>query len=139
MFDWQAELATNVPAPVTLTTARSPSLTLTTVTQHNSTPATIPKPSFAQALRGPTLTYTDPLPAPTIRGEMLSIQITKDAYLRGLEACRTNLQGRLMLNKGDKPYSSKDLFIKLQTTWKVSAPWSLRSIGRGFYEFTFAT
>lgn len=44
-----------------------------------------------------------------------------------------------MLNKGDKPYSSKDLFAKLQIIWKVSGPWSLLSLVRGLYEFIFAS
>jgi len=39
---------------------------------------------------------------------------TDEAYVRGLGACKVNLQGILVLNKGDKPYSSKDIITKLQ-------------------------
>ena len=46
---------------------------------------------------------------PSIRGDMLSVKITDDVYARGLDFCKTNLRGRLVLNKGDKPFSSKDL------------------------------
>jgi hypothetical protein len=113
MFDWQAELGATVPVPVSVSAEPVP---LAIALVKKSAPAVTPKPSFAQALRGPTVTYSDPLPASIFRGETLSIHITKDAYLRGLEACRTNLRGRLMLNKGDKAYSSRELFSKLQTT-----------------------
>lgn len=139
MFDWQAELSSTVPVPVASTATPDPNLALAMVAHNTPTPTAIPRPSFAQALRGSKVTYADPLPTHVILGETLSIHITKDAYFRGLAACRTNLRGRLMLNKGDKPYSSKDIFAKFQSIWKVSGPWSLLSLGRGFDEFTFAS
>ena len=37
----------------------------------------------------------------------------------------------MVLNKGDKPYASKDIEDK--------CTWTLLSLGRGFYEFFFAT
>ncbi|AES98689.2 hypothetical protein MTR_5g071600 [Medicago truncatula] len=80
-----------------------------------------PKPSFDQVLRGNTI-LSDPLPVPSIRGEILSVKITDDVYFCELDACKTNLRGRLLLNKGDKPYSSKDLADKLQKLWKVKEP-----------------
>jgi len=95
-----------------------------------------PKPSFAQALCGNTV-LSDPLPMPYIRGDMLSVKITDDVYFRGLDACKIDLRGWLVLNKGDKPYSSKDLSAKLQKLWKVKGPWHLTSLGQGFYEFYF--
>ncbi|KEH40760.1 DUF4283 domain protein [Medicago truncatula] len=139
MFDWQAELGT--PAPVLVSSTVRPifTLALDMVALTTPTQATAPKPSFAQALRGSTIIYSEPLPLPVIRGDMLSVKISKEAYVCGLEACRTNLRGRLMLNKGDTSYSSKAVFEKLQTIWKRPGPWSLRSLGRGFYEFTFAS
>jgi hypothetical protein len=74
---------------------------------------------------------------PYIRGETFSVKITNDVYSRGLDYCKTNLRGRLMLNKGDKPYFSKDLTAKLQKFWRVKGSWNLMSLGRGFYEFFF--
>jgi len=134
MFEWQAELgppplqhgtiAASVP-PVTL--AVGPTALLTSAS---------PKPSFAQALCGKSA-LSDPLPMPYMRGDMLSVKITDDVYVRGLDACKTNLRGRLVLNKGDKPPTSKDLAVKLQKLWKVTGPWHLTSLGRGFYEFLF--
>lgn len=92
----------------------------------------VPKLSFAQALRGKSA-LLDPLPVPSIRGDMLSVKITDDVYVRGLDFCKTNLRGRLVLNKGDQPLSSKDLAVKLHKGWKVQGPWHLTSLGRVFF------
>jgi len=54
-------------------------------------------------------------------------------------ACKSNLRHRLILNKGDKPYSTKDIVAKLHKVWKVSGHWRLLSLSRGFYEFSFAS
>jgi len=43
------------------------------------------------------------------------------------------------LNKGDRPYSSSEIHQRLQKQWNTSAPWSLLSLGRGYYEFYFAS
>ena len=53
--------------------------------------------------------------------------------------CKRNLRGRLVLNKADKPYASKEIEEKLRKQWKTAAPWTLLSLGRGFYEFFFDT
>ena len=59
---------------------------------------------------------------PSICGDMLFVKIIDDVYVRGLDFCKTNLRGRLVMNKGDKPLSSKDLAAKLQKLWKVKGP-----------------
>lgn len=38
--------------------------------------------------------------------------------MQGLKAYKVNLRSRLVLNKGDKPYSSKDIVAMLQKLWK---------------------
>jgi len=135
MFDWQVELAPPLFIPgITETPVHPPVMHTAVPTAQLSTYA--PKPSFVQALRGNT-SLSDPLMVPSIRGDMLSVKITDDVYVRGLEFCKTNLRGWLVLNKGDKPLSSKDLAAKLQKLWKVKGPWHLSSLCRGFYEFFF--
>jgi hypothetical protein len=96
-----------------------------------------PKPSFAQAIRGPQVQFSDPLLLPLIRGDTLSIKIMHEAYAHGLEACKVNLRRRL--NKGDKPYSSIDIVAKLPKLWKTNGQWRMLSLGRGYYEFSFAS
>ena len=100
MFDWQAELSRPAPpvsfAPPAVTVARAVSIPS----------ATAPPVTFAQALTGSTKSATnDNLPQPLIRGEQVSIKITQDVYEKGTAVCKHNLRGRLLLNKGDKPYT----------------------------------
>jgi len=89
-----------------------------------------PSRSFAQALVAshnnvPKTT----MPQPTIRGDTLSIWITQPIYEKGVNVCKRNLRGRLVLNKGDKPYASKEIEDKLKKQWKTAAPWTLLSLG----------
>jgi len=104
-------------------------------------PAPQPPPrSFAQALvasHGKATNYN--LPQPTIHGETLSIRITQPIYEQGVHVWKRNLRGRLVLNKGEKPYAWKEIEDKLQKQWKTAAPWTFLSLGRGFYEFFFVT
>ena len=122
-FDWQAELLLPTTAP----------------SKAAQSPMALPR-SFAQALVASHDKATnDNLPQPTIRGETLSIRITQPIYEQGVNVCKRNLRGRLVLNKGDKPYASNEIKDKLRKQWKTAAPWTLLSLGRGFYEFFFAT
>jgi hypothetical protein len=85
MFDWQSEFE----IPVTSTTYAPPlfhssvmivsSMPFTNATHAIVAPAATSKLLFAQALRGPQVQFSDPLPAPSIRGETLSIKIN-DSY-----------------------------------------------------------
>jgi len=59
-------------------------------------------------------------------------------YEKGVEVCKRNLRGRLVLNKGDKPYMAKEIEVKLQKQWKTTGLWTLLSLGRGFNELSFA-
>jgi len=128
MFGWQAEMS--VPA-APLKVARVATL---------PPPVASPVISFAQALTASTKAASnDNLPQPLIRGERVSMKITQDIYEKGMTVCKTNLRGRLLLNKGDKPYATKEIQSKLQKLWKTTRAWSMVSLGRGYYEFFFAT
>lgn len=59
--------------------------------------------------------------------------------MKGIEACKHNLCGRLVMNKGDKPYTFKDIREKLLKRRKTSGPWKMISLGKGFYEFSFSS
>ena len=133
MFDWQVELSRPAPpvsfAPPVFIAARAV-----------STPSIAAPPvSFAQAFTGSTKsTSNDNLPHPLVRGEQVSIKITQDVYEKGTTVCKHNLRGQLLLNKGDKPYTKKDIQTQLLKVWKTTATWSMTSLGRGYYEFFFA-
>jgi len=59
-----------------------------------------------------------PLPKPSLKGNSLSIKISEEVYQSGLANCNNYLHGRLVLSRGDKPISSKDLRNKLLSLWK---------------------
>lgn len=142
MFNWWVELPpppTPVVIPSRIGTADPLPLVLNNVSPTPiAAPTQLAKPSFAQALRGPP-TSSDPLPLPSIRGDILSMSISATTYTRGVDYCKINLRGRLVLSKGDKPYVTKDITAKLQKLWKVKGPWHMLSLGQGFYEFFFAS
>jgi len=55
-----------------------------------------------------------PSPQPTIIGDQLGICISQKMYEKGIEYCKCNLRGRMILNKGDKSCSSTEIQQKLQ-------------------------
>jgi len=132
-FDWKAEILAPAAAPFVLV---QPTLVATST----SVPKAI---SFARALKSSlnpphTVSTNDDLPQPSIRGETVSIRISQSIE-QGIDVCKRNLRGRLVLNKGDKPYTAKEIEAKLQKHWKTAAPWTLMSLVRGFYEFFFTS
>ncbi|KEH19239.1 DUF4283 domain protein [Medicago truncatula] len=74
---------------------------------------------------------------PCIKGDSLSIRICQDEYVKGLEDCQYALRGRLILSKGDKPYTARDLASKLGKIWKIIHQWKMVNLGQGFYDFLF--
>ena len=123
-FDWQAELA--------ITGTASPRLA-------PPPPKPVSRLSFAQAVSASaSISTNDDLPQPLIRGESVSIHISQHVYEKGMEICKRNLRGRLVLIKGDKTYTAKDIHSKLQKQWKTTGAWSMTPLGRGYYELFFA-
>jgi len=78
-----------------------------------------------------------PLPLPCIKGDALSIKIGQDEYHRGVDECNNALRARLTLNKGDKPYSARDLSTKLGGLWKTTTVWKMVPLGKGYFDFHF--
>jgi hypothetical protein len=95
--------------------------------------------SFAQALCGSVTTIDEQLPVPVIKGDSLSIKISQEDYEKGVDDCKRLLHGRMVTSKGDKPYRTKELFLKLSKLWKLSGHRKLVSLGRGFFEFQFSS
>ncbi|XP_019435933.1 PREDICTED: uncharacterized protein LOC109342397 [Lupinus angustifolius] len=79
------------------------------------------------------------LPQPCIKGDVTAIKILQEEYQAGLQRCKTHLHGRLILSKGDSPLTFTELKAKLQSLWNVIGTWSMISLGRGFYDFSFAS
>ncbi|MCI27674.1 DUF4283 domain protein, partial [Trifolium medium] len=57
----------------------------------------------------------------------------------GLADRKKNLHGRLVMNKGDRSLTARELSAKLSTLWKTANQWKMISLGRGFYEFQFVS
>jgi len=64
-------------------------------------------------------------------------RLSKDEYEKGVEDCKRHLHGRMIMSKGEKPYTAKELYLKLSKLWKLSGHWKLVSLGRSFFEFEF--
>ncbi|KAH6818323.1 hypothetical protein C2S51_001926 [Perilla frutescens var. frutescens] len=67
---------------------------------------------------------------PVKRGDFSSISIPEDIYQSQLRKFQFSLIGRLILLKGDKPWSAFDLKSRLQKIWKFTRDWNLISLGK---------
>jgi hypothetical protein len=101
-------------------------------------PSVVSKRSFAQALLNKVDVSLNQLPKPCLKGNSLSIKISEEVYQSGLVNCSNYLHGRLVLSRGDKPLSSKDLREKLLQLWLPIDQWKMIPLGRGFFEFRFS-
>lgn len=97
------------------------------------------KKTFAQALNDAFDIHLSQLPRPCLNGDKISIKISEDAYQAGLARCKYSLHGRLLLQKGESPIRVNDLKAKLAKLWHPINQWSMVSLGKGFYEFSFAS
>lgn len=77
------------------------------------TPKSVSTRSFAQALLNKVNVPLYDLPKFCLKGNSLSIKILEDVYQSCLANCNNDLHGRLVMSKGGKPLSSKDLYVKL--------------------------
>jgi hypothetical protein len=99
------------------------------------TPKSVTNRSFAQALLNKVDAPLSELPKPCLKGNTLSIKISEDLYQSRLANCNNYLHGRLVLSKGDKPLSFKELHAKLLHLWKSLDRWKMIPMGRVFLNF----
>ncbi|XP_057811626.1 uncharacterized protein LOC131025857 [Salvia miltiorrhiza] len=74
---------------------------------------------------------------PIRHGEHGKLVVPRELQEYQLNKFKYALIGRLILNKGDKPRQSRDLKAELQSLWKISSPWQLMSMGKGFFTIKF--
>jgi len=77
------------------------------------------------------------LPSPCIKNGEVTVRISEEDYLAGLEDCKTHLHGRIVRVKGDKPLTHLELSKKLDFVWNSLGPWKAIPLAKGFYEFAF--
>lgn len=87
--------------------------------------------SFAQSLTNVCDVKVSKLPKPCLKGEKISIEIPEEAYKQGLDRCKNNLHGRLMMAKGDKPLWLNELREKLVHAWAPVEKMADYSFGQG--------
>lgn len=95
--------------------------------------------TFARALSNSFDIPLSQLPRPCIKGDSISIKISEDEYMKGLEGCKNNLHGRIILTKGTAPIKFVDLQEKLGKLWKPIGHWRMVPLGKGYYEFSFSS
>ena len=97
--------------------------------------------SFAQALSGSVSgdSSLTRLPPKVVMGDSVRVKISQAAHESGLAACRSNLNGRLTLHKGDSPLTTQALKVKLSNLWPHLNNWNLIPLGKGFFEFNCST
>ncbi|XP_057811743.1 uncharacterized protein LOC131025979 [Salvia miltiorrhiza] len=74
---------------------------------------------------------------PVRHGDQGTLVIPRDIQDSQLKKFKNALIGRLLLNKGDKPRQSRELKAELQSLWKISSPWHLMPMGKGYYTLRF--
>lgn len=104
-------------------------------------PSAPPKQSFASLLtKQPSLNFhLTSLPTPFVDNGLVSIQISEDAYLRGLDRCRSNLVGRLTGPSNCVAPKAHELAHRLRSLWPSLSHWSIAPLGKGFFMFQFQT
>ncbi|KAK2417435.1 hypothetical protein QL285_039734 [Trifolium repens] len=97
--------------------------------------------NFAQALKihNKKETLYECMPQPCFKGESISIKITEKEYAKGVENCKFNLHGRLILKKGEIAPSCRELYSILSNLWKSISAWRMISLGKGYFEFEFSS
>ncbi|GAU16831.1 hypothetical protein TSUD_367780 [Trifolium subterraneum] len=110
----------------------------------NPPPPSKPSPptqqkTFAQALTNVCDIPLSQFPKACVKGDRIAIAIPEDDYLDGIDACKHNLHGRVILPKGSSPMTIDSLKSKLSAMWKSIGRWGLTSLGKGFYELFFSS
>jgi len=69
----------------------------------------------------------------------MAIAILEKEYKVGLESCKNNLHGKLLLSKGETPPIISYLQVKLNNLWKPLGSWHIVPIGKGYFDFPFVS
>lgn len=128
----------NHPSPSSASSPTS-SLSSTQKKEAASSSSSLPSKTFVQALNDACDIPLSQLPIPCKKGDSIAVKIPQDEYRAGVESCKNNLHGRLLLSKGDSLYKLDDLRAKLLKQWQPLSHWKMIPIGKGFFEFSFAS
>lgn len=79
-----------------------------------------------------------PKPYLKVQGDELEIQILENEYRDGVEGCKNNLHGTLILAKWMKPWKMVDLRQKLLNMWKLVGSWNVISLEKRLFKFSLS-
>ncbi|XP_057775219.1 uncharacterized protein LOC130994202 [Salvia miltiorrhiza] len=106
---------------------------------------TTPKDSYAR-ITAPQRTKKPDIPAhkfqalrPINIGDNGVLKVPRDLQLFQANKFQHAIIGRLLLNKGEKPRTTRDLKSELQSLWAIKSPWFLMPMGKGYYTLKFTT
>jgi len=71
--------------------------------------------------------------APKLKDDYIAIKVNPTAYEKCLKLCSHLFISQVFLSKREEPWKLLALREKLQSICKLSLPWRLISLGRGFY------
>ena len=91
----------------------------------------LPKKSFASVVAAST---SVPLPTPAVskQGAFQAIKVNNEIYQKRLQLCQHSLIGRIVLNKGETPWTLPKLKEHLSSIWTLNEDWRLISLGHGY-------
>ncbi|PON69641.1 hypothetical protein PanWU01x14_087640 [Parasponia andersonii] len=69
---------------------------------------------------------------PQQKGAYVSVKVNPTAVEERLNLCKFSLIRRVILSKGDKPWSLLDLKARIDLVWKISS-WHLISLRKGYF------
>lgn len=78
-------------------------------------------------------------PTPYLKGDKLDIVIPEEEYKLGVEACKHHLHDRIIWEKDSTPLTVTILRSKLLELWPSIRKWSITSLEKGFFEFSFSS
>ncbi|XP_062020937.1 uncharacterized protein LOC133737388 [Rosa rugosa] len=114
--------------------------TSTSVGPDPSQPSTLnPKPTFASVpARDQPLGFAiDDLPLPSLNDGMVTVQISENSFLRGLDKCKTILVGKLLSPPNGIMPRAHELAQRLKLFWNSVSNWSVAPMGKGFFMLQF--
>ncbi|KAL8515514.1 hypothetical protein ACS0TY_014269 [Phlomoides rotata] len=66
------------------------------------------------------------------------VTVDENLYKAGVSELRDSLIGRMIHVHGDKPLSHDALIKRMGEVWNIRTPWSLTSLGEGYYNIQFS-
>lgn len=78
-------------------------------------------------------------PPACVKGDRLTITIPEEEYKLGVEVCKHHLHGRVVWSKGATPLIVVNLKSQLMSLGPTIGKWSITSLGKELFEFTFSS